>query len=85
MGIDRSALNAILMSCRHIKNKQNLLTIGRQQIHTSQENNIDIGDKFNTNLETYIIIIARKISNKREFLIENCPNQYSYEQHDWKK
>ena len=41
--------------------------------------------KFNTNLETYIIIIARKISNKREFLIENCPNQYSYEQHDWKK
>jgi ferredoxin-thioredoxin reductase catalytic subunit len=40
--------------------------------------------KFNTNLETYIIIIARKISNKREFLIENCPNQYSYEQQDWK-
>ena len=235
MGIDRSSLNAILLSCRHIKNKQNLLTLGRQQIHTSHENNIDIGDKFNinlseiiygnycetffssigfknidsidnsnyegskyihnlnyqiledfknkydyiydggttehlfnipqvfeniidmlnidglfvsvtcnnnfsghgiyqfspelylsilnkkygmeiidmyiaevgttnnewknvnsfngsrntskfnTNLETYIIIIARKISNKREFLIENCPNQYSYEQHDWKK
>ena len=54
MGIDRTSLNAILMSCRHIKNKQNLLTIGRQQIHTSQENNIDIGDKFNTNLSEII-------------------------------
>ena len=44
MGIDRSSLNAILISCRHIKNKQNLLTLGRQQIHTSHQNNIDIGD-----------------------------------------
>ena len=41
--------------------------------------------KFKTNLEVYIIIIARKISNEREFLIKKCPNQYSYEQHDWKK
>ena len=54
MGIDRSSLNAILISCRHIKNKQNLLTLGRQQIHTSQQNNIDIGDKFNTNLSEII-------------------------------
>lgn len=54
MGIDRSGLNAILMSCKHIKNKQNLLTLGRQQIHTSQQNNIDIGDKFNTNLSEII-------------------------------
>jgi len=41
-------------------------------------------NKFNSTVETYIIIIARKISNKREFLIEKCPNQYSYEQQDWK-
>ena len=47
MGIDRSSLNAILMSCIHIKNKQNLLTLGRQQIHTSHQDNIDIGNKFN--------------------------------------
>jgi hypothetical protein len=54
MGIDRSSLNAILMSCRHIKNKQNLLTLGRQQIHTSHQNNIDIGNKFNINLSEII-------------------------------
>jgi hypothetical protein len=42
-------------------------------------------DKFNSTLETYIIIIARKISNERESLIKNCPNQYSYDDHDWKK
>jgi hypothetical protein len=40
-------------------------------------------DKFNTLLETYIIIIARKISNDRYSLLTNCPNQYSYEQNDW--
>ena len=42
-------------------------------------------DKFNSTLETYIIIIARKISNERELLLKNCPNQYSYDEHDWKK
>ena len=30
MGIDRSSLTAILLSCKYIKNKQNLLTLGRQ-------------------------------------------------------
>ena len=42
-------------------------------------------DKFNSTLETYIIIIARKISNERELLLKNCPNQFSYDEHDWKK
>jgi len=41
-------------------------------------------DKFNSTLETYIIIIARKISNERELLLKNCPSQYSYAVHDWK-
>lgn len=50
MGIDRSALNAILLSCKYIKNKTNLLTLGRQQIHTIKESNIDIGNKFNIDL-----------------------------------
>lgn len=42
-------------------------------------------DRFNTFNETYIIIIARKISNERELLLKNCPNQYSYSELDWKK
>ena len=42
-------------------------------------------NKFDTKLETYIIIIAQKISNERELLLKKCPNQYSYEQLDWKK
>lgn len=54
MGIDKSSLNAILKSCVHIKNKQNLLTLGRQQIHTYREANIDIECKFNINLTEII-------------------------------
>ena len=54
MGIDRSALNAILLSCKYIKNKTNLLTLGRQQIHTIKELNIDIGNKFNIDLSSII-------------------------------
>ena len=42
-------------------------------------------DKFDTKLETYIIIIARKISNEREYLLKNCPNQYSYSEIYWKQ
>ena len=42
-------------------------------------------DKIDTKLETYIIIIARKISNERELLLKNCPNQYSYSELDWKQ
>ena len=34
--------------------------------------------------EVYIIVIAQKISDERESLIESPPNQYSYESHDWK-
>ena len=54
MGIDRSSLNAILLSCKYIKNKQNLLTLGRQQIHIIKETNIDIGNKFNIDLSSII-------------------------------
>ena len=34
--------------------------------------------------EVYIIVIAQKISDDRDSLIESPPNQYSYESHDWK-
>lgn len=54
MGIDKTTLNAILLSCKYIKNKKNLLTLGRQQFHTSQELNIDLGNKFNIDLSEII-------------------------------
>jgi hypothetical protein len=38
--------------------------------------------KFNNTNEVYIIAIVKKISNTRESLIDNPPNQYSYEK-DW--
>lgn len=38
---------------------------------------------FQTNDEVYIIVIIKKISNKRKSLIHQSPNQYSYEL-DWK-
>ena len=38
--------------------------------------------KFNNTNEVYIIAIVKKITNIRESLIENPPNQYSYEK-DW--
>jgi len=41
--------------------------------------------KFDGNDEVYIIAIIKKISNDRTNLILNSPNQYSYEQIDWKK
>jgi len=41
--------------------------------------------KFNTLAHVYIITIAQKISNDRESLIYNSPQQYSYENIDWKK
>jgi len=39
---------------------------------------------FNNTNPVYIITIAIKISNERESLINNSPQQYSYEQIDWK-
>ena len=54
MGIDRSSLNAILLSYKYIKNKTNLLTLGRQQIHTFKELNIDIQNKYNIDLSQII-------------------------------
>ena len=41
--------------------------------------------KFNSLSEVYIITIAKKISNDRMSLIHNSPQQYSYENIDWKK
>jgi hypothetical protein len=41
--------------------------------------------KFNSSECIYIVVIARKVSDDRESLIENPPNQFSYEQVDWKK
>ena len=43
-----------------------------------------ITEKFETNDEVYIIVIAEKISNLRKSLIKYPPNQYSYESIDWK-
>jgi hypothetical protein len=63
------------------------------KVHTPFEQWIDVNDykggrnntKFNTTDEVYILTIARKISDTRENLMENCPNQYSYEKIDWQK
>jgi len=41
--------------------------------------------KFDTLDHVYTIAIIKKISNDRENLITNSPNQYSYENIDWKK
>jgi hypothetical protein len=41
--------------------------------------------KFDGNEEVYIIAIIKKISDDRENLILNSPNQFSYEQIDWKR
>ena len=41
--------------------------------------------KFNTTNPVYIITIAQKISDTRLSLIKSAPQQYSYEQMDWKK
>jgi len=40
--------------------------------------------KFNSTNPVYIITIAKKISNVRDNLIIKSPNQYSYENIDWK-
>lgn len=40
--------------------------------------------QINTQNSVYIIAIIRKISNTRESLLLNPPNQYSYESVDWK-
>ncbi len=41
--------------------------------------------KINTLEETYIIAIAKKINNTNLSLLSNPPQQYSYENYDWKK
>jgi hypothetical protein len=41
--------------------------------------------QFKGNEEVYIIAIIKKVSNERENLILNSPQQFSYEQIDWKK
>jgi hypothetical protein len=41
--------------------------------------------KFDGNQQVYIISIIKKISDERENLIKNAPNQYSYESIDWKR
>lgn len=41
--------------------------------------------KFEGNDPVYIIAIIKKISNERENLILNSPNQFSYEEIDWKR
>ena len=40
--------------------------------------------KFNNNNEVYIITIAEKLSNDRQSVITNSPQQFSYEHVDWK-
>jgi hypothetical protein len=41
--------------------------------------------RFEGNEQVYIIAIIKKISNERENLILNSPNQFSYEEIDWKR
>lgn len=40
--------------------------------------------KFNDNEQVYILTIAKKISNTRQSLLSNFPQQYNYEEFDWK-
>ena len=40
--------------------------------------------KFNSTQDTYILTIARKVSDERMSLITDSPQQYSYEHVDWK-
>lgn len=40
--------------------------------------------RFEGNKQVYIIAIIKKISNERESVILNSPNQFSYEEIDWK-
>jgi SAM-dependent methyltransferase len=54
-------------------------------INVNTYNNDRNTSKFNGDEPVYIIAIIKKISNERENLILNSPNQYSYEQIDWKK
>ena len=39
--------------------------------------------KFDTSIHVMIVTIAQKISNERASLLEDPPNQYSYENHSW--
>jgi len=63
------------------------------EVNTDREQWIDVksfnGWRNNTQINTqnsvYIIAIIRKISNDRESLLLNPPNQYSYESIDWNK
>ena len=41
--------------------------------------------KFDSSEGVYVVVIARKVSDDRESLIKKPPNQFSYEQVDWKK
>ncbi len=40
---------------------------------------------FDTNMPVYIVCIAKKISNNRESILLNPPQQYSYESIQWKQ
>lgn len=66
------------------------------QVNTERENWINVNDfnkegggrncsSFNSPNQVYIIAIIKKISNKRDSLLTNSPNQYSYATIDWKK
>jgi len=60
--------------------------------HTPFEEWIDVNSyngyrnlsKINTTDEIYIIVIAKKISDDRKSLVDDPPNQYNYEEIDWK-
>ena len=50
----------------------------------NEKNNGRNNSKFDGNDHVYIIAIIKKISDERDSLITNSPNQYSYENIDWK-
>ena len=52
--------------------------------HKSESNGRNI-TKFDGNTHVCIISIIKKVSNERENLISNSPNQYSYENNSWKE
>lgn len=55
-----------------------------QWINVNQRNKARTEDRFYTNEFVYIVTIAKKIADTGVSLLEECPQQFSYETGDWK-
>jgi hypothetical protein len=55
-----------------------------QWVNVNQRNKARTEDRILTNEPVYIVTIAKKISDSGVSLLEECPQQFSYETGDWK-